>query len=122
MTAERNRRLPVLPAMRCDDGCGRCCGPVPVTARELGRVRAYVKLHGIALVQHQSPLTCPLYDGTRCTVHPARPLLCRVFGHTPRLDCVHGYNTNVPDHVIATMVRQNGKAVGLLGDLLTEKP
>jgi len=108
--------------MRCDDGCGRCCGPVPVTARELGRVRAYMKQHGIKPNPNPAPLQCPLYDGQSCTVHPVRPLLCRVFGHTPRLDCCRGYNVNLPDQVIATAVRQNGKAVGLLGALLEEKP
>ncbi len=122
MTAERNRRLPVLPPMRCDDGCGKCCGPVPVTAREFGAIQKYVDRHAIEPVfRPDDPLRCPLFDGTRCTVHPVRPLICKVFGHTYRLDCPFGYNVNVSDRVIAGAILANGPALGLLGDLLTEK-
>lgn len=112
------RHLPTLPPMRCDDGCGRCCGPVPVTAREWGTIRAYMREHGIKAQFTANPLSCPLYDGQRCTIHPARPFLCRAFGHTHRLECPHGYNVNVPDGVIRAGVRANGKALGLLPDLL----
>lgn len=86
------RRLPVLPAMRCDDGCGACCGPAPCSPRELEVVRAYVAQHHVE--PRRQGITCPLYLGGRCSVYPARPLVCQLFGHVPELKCERGYNAN----------------------------
>lgn len=102
-----------LPTMQCDDGCGACCGPVPVTEAEYERVGRYAKEHGIEPL-HDTGLTCPWYQGGRCAVHPARPLACRVFGHTPRLQCCRGYNTDVPDRKIRRAVQRNGVPTRLL--------
>ncbi len=114
------RRLPLvaLPAMQCDDGCGACCGPVPVTKSEAYEILGYMRRHGVTPKADHGPLQCALFDGQRCTVHPVRPLLCRVFGHTPRLECSRGHNVNVGDEFIAQAVRDNGRAVGMLNDLV----
>jgi hypothetical protein len=40
-------------------------------------------------------MLCPWYQDGVCAVHPVRPLVCRVFGHSPALPCIRGYNTNV---------------------------
>lgn len=115
------KRLPVLtlPKMRCDDGCGRCCGPVPVTGAEYRGIVRHMKAHGLKpMPTDESSLTCPLFDGQRCMVHAVRPLLCRVFGHTFMLTCPHGFNVNLPEAVIRDAVRSNGLAVGLLPVLL----
>lgn len=106
--------------MQCDDGCGECCGPVPVTAREWGILKRYMDQHAIEPHWHKNQLTCPLYDGQRCMVHPARPLLCRVFGHSEHLECPRGYNRNISDARIAAAVRASGPACGLLPALLRE--
>lgn len=110
-------RLPVLQPMQCDDGCGRCCGPVPVTENELGAIRRYVARRGIEPVDHGG-LTCPLYIDGRCSVYPVRPFLCRVFGHVPALQCVRGYRGNpVPDKWARARIRRGGRAVALLTEV-----
>lgn len=101
-------RLPVLPALGCPEGCGQCCGPVPVTASELSRVRAYVRQHG--LTPGEKTGRCPLYDGQRCTVYPVRPLLCQVFGHTKGLPCPKGLGApRLPDRAVLALLREQGK-------------
>jgi len=76
--------------MRCDSGCGRCCGPAPVTKAELKTIQAYVARRGITPVSQG--LTCPLYLNGECSVYQVRPLICRAFGHVDKLQCVKGYD------------------------------
>ena len=110
------RRLPVLPAMRCDDGCGECCGVVPATRDELAAIRRYMAHHGVEAVD-RGGLTCPFFDG-KCTIYPVRPFICRAFGHVQGLDCPRGYNVNVPKRIIDREIRARGKAVLLLHSLI----
>lgn len=111
-------KLPVLPPMRCDEGCGECCGPVPVTQHELDAIRRYVAKQGI-VPKNQGPLTCPFYDG-KCAIYPVRPLICKVYGHTKGLACHRGYNVNaLPDTFVHKLIRQRGKAVGFLTRLFS---
>jgi len=91
------RSLPVLPPMRCDDGCGECCGPVPASPQEYETVVAYARERGIQPLNQG--LTCPWYQGGRCAVHEVRPTLCRLFGHVPQMQCSRGHNRNVSREV-----------------------
>jgi Fe-S-cluster containining protein len=79
--------------MRCDTGCGECCGPVPVTAAELNRVRVHAAAKGVT--PKKQGIACPFYQEGQCAVHEVRPLLCRTFGHVPRMTCPRGYNVNI---------------------------
>lgn len=85
-------KLPIFPAMRCDDGCGECCGPVPVDASELARVKAYAEKNGIT--PKAQSLVCPFYQGGKCAVYSVRPMLCQLFGRVRGLRCSRGYNTD----------------------------
>ena len=117
---KRKRRLPVVapefPPMRCDDGCGDCCGPVPVSQVEFDRVVAYVTKHKI--VPKDQGLTCPLYLNGKCSVYEVRPLLCRSFGHVEGMDCTHGYNTNLPSEGVNARLLANGEADTVLHEVL----
>jgi uncharacterized protein len=115
------KRLPVLPSMRCDTGCGECCGPVPVTAAELGAVRDFMKKHDV-VPRDNGPLTCPFLQEGRCAIYGARPLICRIFGHSRDLQCSRGYNVNVPERVLEKAIRDNGRVVALLHSLLPSEP
>lgn len=115
------KRLPVVasefPPMRCDDGCGDCCGPAPATKAELDRVVAYVRAHNIT--PKDQGITCPLYLGGKCSVYEVRPLICRAFGHVDGLDCGRGYNTNVNSEVLDSKLRASGAGDHLIHEVLT---
>jgi len=113
------RSLNVLPPMQCDDGCGDCCGFVPVTQKQLDRVVRFAKENGITPVEQGE--RCPLYQGGRCSVYPVRPPICVAFGHSERLPCSRGYNTNVDERIIDRMMGSREEPfVGFLHDILGE--
>jgi hypothetical protein len=82
-----------LPVMECRENCGACCGPVLCKDFEFQRVTAFAAKNGLSPVAQG--ITCPWYQGGKCTVYPVRPFACRMFGHVPRMECKHGFNTNV---------------------------
>lgn len=101
------KSLPIIyqptPSMRCDSGCGACCGPVTVTKPEAKAIEAYIKSQGITPIKQG--ITCPLYlDGT-CSIYPVRPFICREFGHSSLLSCKHGYNVNLPPSESAKRIK-----------------
>lgn len=103
--------------MRCDAGCGDCCGPVPVTDAELSAVKRHMARYRVQAVD-RGRWTCPFYDG-RCTVYEARPVLCRLFGHTAGLLCSRGYNTNaLPDATVRQVLYRQGPATTTLHSLI----
>lgn len=104
--------------MRCDAGCGECCGIAPATRTELARVVRFAKQCSIQPVEQG--VTCPWYQGGSCAVYPVRPLSCRLFGHSAKLRCPHGYNVDVPERDIVRMVRANGECRYVLHDALSE--
>jgi len=108
------RKLKVLPPMRCDDGCGDCCGVVPVTETEYRAVERYAKAHGITPLDQND--TCPFFQNGTCAVYDVRPTLCRLFGHTPGMTCPHGYNVNVPDRDVDRIMRSSGLSTLSLRD------
>ncbi len=104
--------------MRCDDGCGDCCGIVPATDDEFRKIQRFIAENGIEPAASLDG-TCPLYQGGRCTIYEARPLICKLFGHAadPMMTCVRGYNVNVPEHEIVARLRANGRTTHLLHEL-----
>ncbi|TGE33447.1 YkgJ family cysteine cluster protein [Desulfosporosinus sp. Sb-LF] len=80
-----------LPCASCK---GLCCGPVPVTQQELKDIK-----NRIMEMPHQYRLklknqlryygTCIFYDldKNKCSIHSARPSICRAFGHYSNLIC-----------------------------------
>jgi hypothetical protein len=76
-----------IPTFRCIVGCHDCCGPVTASSIEAARlpVRTLAE-HAAALdafdCVHLGPHGCQVYD--------ERPLICRLFGTTPRLPCPNG--------------------------------
>lgn len=99
-------KYPSLPVMQCDTNCGECCGPVMATEGEFTAIEQYAAKNGLSPVKQG--LTCPWYQGGQCTVHEVRPALCRLFGHSPRMNCPHGYNVNIG----GTLLRKWNEKVG----------
>src|SRR5271157_5835205 len=113
------RKLKVLPSMQCDEGCGECCGVIPATETEYRRVERYAKEHNIP-IEHKDNFACPFYQGGKCAVYPVRPLACQLFGHSEDklMQCVKGYNVNIPEREVHRMMAGNGMSTRTLHDLL----
>ena len=108
----------MLPPMKCDEGCGDCCGPVPCTETEFQNVRRYAEEHGVTPVD-QGWLNCPFYQGGKCAVYPVRPIICKVFGYSEKLQCSRGYNVHGYDREVARMVLATGQPSRWLHELLS---
>lgn len=76
-----------IPAFECTPGCHDCCGPVTTSSEEMARlpVKSAAE-HDAALAE----LSCPHLGANGCQVYAERPLICRLFGTTPRLPCPNG--------------------------------
>jgi hypothetical protein len=76
-----------IPSFECIPGCHDCCGPVTTSSYEISALPAKSEAeHDAALTN----LSCPYLGSGGCTVYDDRPLICRLFGTTPRLPCPHG--------------------------------
>jgi hypothetical protein len=112
------KRLPILPPMQCDPGCGDCCGPVIVTEVEYQAVRSFAQKRSLLPVKQG--LTCPFYQGGTCTVYEVRPFACQLFGHIEELPCSRGYNVNISSEVGGKAAMRNGRPTRMLHELLLE--
>jgi Fe-S-cluster containining protein len=76
-----------IPSFTCVVGCHDCCGPVTASSEEVARLPAKTEPeHAAAL----SELNCPYLGKHGCEVYNERPLICRLFGTTPRMLCPNG--------------------------------
>lgn len=82
-----------LPPMKCDKGCTECCTFAPSSGGDFESVKKYAERNGITPLRQG--LRCPFYQNGACAVYPARPLICRLYGHVPGMECPRGYNVNV---------------------------
>ena len=76
-----------IPSFSCIVGCHDCCGPVTASSEEMARLPVKTEeQHAAALAE----LSCPHLGEHGCEVYGERPLICRLFGTTPRLLCPNG--------------------------------
>ena len=76
-----------IPSFVCIVGCHDCCGPVTASSEEMARLPVKTEAeHEAALAE----LSCPHLGARGCEVYAERPLICRLFGTTPRLLCPNG--------------------------------
>lgn len=77
-------------------GCkGLCCGPVPISERELRHIKKHIKKMPAkrrdSLKNQQRFLgTCIFFDEANdcCGIHSVRPAICRAFGHHQKTSSV----------------------------------
>lgn len=81
-----------IPSFACIPGCHDCCGPVTTSSEEMSRlpVKSAAE-HAAALAE----FSCPHLGENGCRVYAERPLICRLFGTTPRLACPNGKRPEV---------------------------
>jgi len=76
-----------IPSFACVPGCHDCCGPVTASSEEMARLPVKSDAeHDAALDE----LNCVHLGPNGCEVYDQRPLICRLFGTTPRLPCPNG--------------------------------
>jgi len=89
-----------IPSFECAPGCHDCCGPVTTSSEEMARLPVKSdEEHEVALAE----LSCPHLGEKGCEVYTERPLICRLFGTTPRLACPNGRR---PDVMIDPQIEQ----------------
>jgi Fe-S-cluster containining protein len=81
-----------IPSFACKAGCHDCCGPVTASSEEMANLPfKSIADHEAALAD----LNCPHLGKNGCEVYGERPLICRLFGTTPRLPCPNGKRPEV---------------------------
>ncbi len=76
-----------VPSFECVPGCHDCCGPVTTSSEEMSRLPVKSDAeHEAALAE----LNCVHLGPNGCEVYHERPLICRLFGTTPRMPCPNG--------------------------------
>ena len=76
-----------IPTFECEPGCHDCCGPVTCSSEEIARLPVKSDAeHAAALAEYN----CVYRGANGCTVYAERPLVCRLFGTTPKLACPRG--------------------------------
>jgi hypothetical protein len=89
-----------IPAFECLPGCHDCCGPITASSEEMARLPVKSDAdHAAALAE----LNCPHLGDKGCQVYAERPLICRLFGTTPRLACPQGKR---PETLIVPHIEQ----------------
>ncbi|CAG9621326.1 YkgJ family cysteine cluster protein [Sutcliffiella rhizosphaerae] len=76
-------------------GCkGMCCGPVPITQKELLKIQKAIKKMPVKKrleLRNQKRFfgTCIFFDerNDRCGIHSIRPSICQAFGYYQNLVC-----------------------------------
>ena len=67
-----------IPTFKCKPGCHDCCGPVTASSEEMLRLPVKSDVEELNCV-HLGPNGCEVYE--------ERPLICRLFGTTPKMAC-----------------------------------
>jgi Fe-S-cluster containining protein len=89
-----------IPAFECVPGCHDCCGPVTASSEEMARLPVKSEAEHAAALEE---LNCPHLGEKGCQVYAERPLICRLFGTTPRLACPNGKR---PGAMVAPHIEQ----------------
>ncbi len=86
---ELNRIYSKLPAFRCKENCGECCGPIRWSLAEEIVIRDYLEKKGLEYRRIKSLFDkCPYLTGDRkCEIYEVRPLICRAYGVVEGLEC-----------------------------------
>jgi hypothetical protein len=80
-----------IPASKCPDNCGKCCGPVFPSMAELRNISSWCSIHHIEFkdfLDIDKDGSCPyLNEDKKCQIYPVRPFLCRILGVIQPLPC-----------------------------------
>ena len=75
-----------LPTLPCQGKCQQSCGVIIMTKPEWLRI---IRKLGYA-PKGKPSCVCPMLKQGRCSVHPIKPLICRLWGVTENMSCSWG--------------------------------
>lgn len=116
-----NEAYATLPPIPCKGLCWESCASICVTEVEVLNIEEatgqrvetiQVPFSADADRTHMlaptSAGTCPHLQLRRCSIHTARPLICRVFGVAEGLRCPHGCVPErvIPDAAVERLIQQ----------------
>lgn len=78
-----------LPALACQRKCAESCGPIAMSLLEYQRVLRWSG-RTVLTVKTGTNLSCPLLRRGLCSVHVVRPMICHLWGLTPKMACPFG--------------------------------
>ena len=91
-----------IPTFECVKGCHDCCGPVTTSSEEMSRLPVKSDAEHDAALDN---LSCVHLGPNGCTVYGERPLICRLFGTTPKMPCPNGRRPEVMiDSIIESQI------------------
>ncbi len=81
-----------IPKSKCQPGCGKCCGIIFPSLKEIKNVKDWCTSRNIQFKEFTMKLdeNCPyLKEDKTCQIYPVRPFLCRILGvsEDKRLQC-----------------------------------
>lgn len=86
----------LIPDIICTEGCYECCENFGVPSRtkvEDDRLKEFLQAHSMQQGEARGN-TCPYLDRGLpeggCSIHPVRPLICRLYGTSPNYLCKTG--------------------------------
>ena len=86
-----------IPEHKNCTNCGKCCGPVPATWKEIREIAAYMVKNPDIKPVYKDIINCHFRndDQQKCMIYPVRPLVCRLFGVAKGMECVNGNSHNI---------------------------
>jgi len=82
----------LIPRFECEPGCTACCRTVEILSmspEEARRIRAWLRARGREPEEPRDG-RCAYVSDRGCTIHPVRPLICRMYGNSPNHGCMKG--------------------------------
>lgn len=103
-----------LPELDCKGLCQECCGPILMTRLEWWRIQQRT---GMSLEKFQQETSkdyvCAMLDKSKgaCKVYDIRPMVCRIWGSTPKVKCPFGCQPKrwVEDEEVAELLTEVDK-------------
>lgn len=118
-----------IPNIECQGKCHKSCGSIIVSREEQDMIREWCRNNGVKYHPLPQKLTalhsrqmlagectsCKyLTQDKRCSIHPVRPIICRLFGVVDAMPCTFGCGqpdrilTAEEGHVLMREARQDG--------------
>lgn len=106
MTTDLQAIYDQVPKVYCKGLCTKTCTIAPCSAAERGQYAA----KGLQPPQlDKSSKRCSYLIGGRCRIYSDRPLICRLYGATPQLKCIHGCKVEggrIPDSKAKKLIKE----------------